>query len=268
MITPGPRVWQGDLVADVPGQVIDNLDVRGIVIVRAPDVTIKNSIIRGGTNELNRRYAPLVDARAGYANLRIVDTVISEATPSEWNASGIGGSNFTALRVRITGQVDSVNITGSNVTVQDSYLGKNVYYPNHWQSQPSGGTHNDNVQVLRGDNITIRHNILVDSNSLGVIAAPEWGTVRNLLVEDNYIDNGECSSKFSDKGGYEQSMTLRNNVFGGHQRSWKCQIVVAGDAFVLNMSGNVLSNGTVPATVDDIAKAAGTTPANVIKWTY
>ena len=253
---------EGDLVADVPGQVIDGVEVHGSIIVRAPNVTIRNSTVTGGTNAAARHYWPLVDARAGYPNLLIEDTVIAETTPSEWNASGIGGSNFTARRVKIVGQIDSINITGSNVTVEDSVLRKNVHYDNHWQSQKSGGTHNDSVQVLRGDNITLRGNVMTDSQSLGIVAAPEWGTVNNLLVENNFIDNGECSSKFSDKGGNANSMIIRNNVFGGHQRSWKCYLVTAG-AVNATISGNVLSNGLTPGTPSDISAVRSRTPVAV-----
>ncbi|MEJ7648316.1 MAG: hypothetical protein WKF57_04570 [Nakamurella sp.] len=264
--TPAPggslTVVKGDLVVSRAGQVISRMDVRGSIVVRAANVTIKNSVVRGGTNAGGRLYRPLVDARAGAANLLIEDTVIAEATPSAWNASGIGGSNFTARRVKITGQVDSINITGSNVTIENSVLGKNVYYPNHWQSQQSGGTHNDSVQVLRGDNISIRGNVMTGSNSLGVMAAPEWGTVRNLLVENNFIDNGECSSKFTSKGGNANSMTIRNNVFGGHQRSWKCYIVTAGGVNA-KVSGNVLSDGSTPAAPSGIAGARSRTPVGV-----
>ncbi|WP_353650287.1 hypothetical protein ABLG96_04950 [Nakamurella sp. A5-74] len=264
--TPVPvvtlTVVRGDLVVSTPGQVVSRMDVRGSIVVRAANVTIKNSVVRGGTNAAARLYRPLVDARAGAANLLIEDTVIAEATPSEWNASGIGGSNFTARRVNISGQVDSINITGSNVNIESSVLGKNVYYANHWQSQQSGGTHNDSVQVLRGDNITIRSNVMTGSNSLGVMAAPEWGSVRNLLVENNFIDNGECSSKFTSKGGNANSMTVRNNVFGGHQRSWKCYIVTAGGVNAA-VSGNVLSNGSTPAAPSGIAGSRSSTPVGV-----
>lgn len=261
---PGSRltVIRGDLIASRSGQVINGVDVRGSIIVRAANVTIRNSVVRGGTNAAARRYWPLVDARAGAAHLLIQDTVIAESTPSAWNASGIGGSNFTARRVKILGQVDSVNITGSNVTVEDSVLGRNVYYPNHWQSQKSGGTHNDNVQVLRGDNVTIRGNIMTDSHGLGVIAAPEWGSVRNLLVENNFIDNGECSSKFTTKGGNASSMTIRNNVFGGHQRSWKCYIVTAGGV-AAKVSGNVMSNGSRPTSFARISATRSRTSVAV-----
>src|SRR5207237_8813035 len=41
-------VFNGDLTIDTAGATYSNLDIHGYVKVNAPNVTIKNSIIRGG----------------------------------------------------------------------------------------------------------------------------------------------------------------------------------------------------------------------------
>ena len=41
---------------------------------------------------------------------------------------GVKGSDFTLQRVYITGNVDSVKIQGSNVTIQSSLLENTTYY--------------------------------------------------------------------------------------------------------------------------------------------
>lgn len=261
----GKVVVDGDLVAAVEGQVVGDVDVRGSVLIRAPRTTLQDSIVRGGTNAPARRYWPLVDARSGFSGTVIKNSVIQEAVASEWNASGIGGYNFRADKIVVVGQVDSVNITGSNVVIRDSILRDNVQYQNHWQSQPFGPSHNDNVQVLRGDNILIEKNILTGSKSLGIVAAPEWGSMNNLVVRGNFVDDGECSIKVSDKGGNAYSVAVVDNVLGGHQVSWKCHVVTEGSTSArATVTGNVLGSGGVPTRTDQISQFATTTPARIV----
>ena len=62
---------------------------------------------------------------------------------------GIKGNNFTARRVHVVGNVDSIKIHGDNVKVENSLLENTV----HYASDPYQGgwaTHNDNIQILSG----------------------------------------------------------------------------------------------------------------------
>ena len=101
------------------------------------------------------------------------------------------GYNFTLRRVHVTGAVDNVQIYGPNVTIEGSTLENTVYYASHY-SQNGGPTHNDNIQILKGDNIRIIGNTIRGSQNFAVLGAPEQGTMRNLLVQGNTTDDGHC----------------------------------------------------------------------------
>ncbi len=47
-------VMNGDLTITTAGATYSNLDIHGYVVIKAPNVTVKNSIIRGGTGTVGR----------------------------------------------------------------------------------------------------------------------------------------------------------------------------------------------------------------------
>ncbi|HEY8588306.1 MAG TPA: hypothetical protein VIL55_02020, partial [Naasia sp.] len=118
--TVAKRVVYGDQIIKTPGTILDNLDIRGRVIVQAADVTIRNSIIRGTSAGSMHS---LVDAMAGAPRLKIIDTEIASTVAKPIN--GVMGSNFSLLRVNIHRVIDQVHIVGSNVTIADSRLHSN-----------------------------------------------------------------------------------------------------------------------------------------------
>lgn len=221
------------------GTVLDNLEVRGRVIVNAPNVTIKNSIVTGRSDGSGR--GALISNYGGQANLHVIDTVVHEKRPSATNTAGVAGSHFTLTRVTVIGQIDSVNITGSNVLIEDSTLKDTVKW-DHDVNQGGGPSHSDNIQVLFGDNITIRGNRITGSPNFAVLGAPEKGSMMNLVVENNYVDNGLCTMKFSSKGGYQHSARVTDNTFGRHPSQPNCDLVVENHANV-SLSGNKDSSG-------------------------
>ena len=122
------------------------------------------------------------------------------------------------------------------MTIEGSTLENTVYYASHY-SQNGGPTHNDNIQILKGDNIRIIGNTIRGSQNFAVLGAPEQGTMRNLLVQGNNTDDGHCTMKFATKGGFAQSVTVRDNRVGAHQAVRGCGIVVV-HGVNLTESGN------------------------------
>ncbi|WP_197059511.1 hypothetical protein, partial [Cryobacterium sp. MLB-32] len=98
-------VWTGDLTLSTPGQVVSGLDIRGMVTIKAANVTIKNSIIRGRALTGN---AALVNNMGNFANLNVIDTELFPSIPSVY-VQGFYGSNATFTRVNIHGIVDGVH---------------------------------------------------------------------------------------------------------------------------------------------------------------
>lgn len=241
-------VHNGTLHITKDGTLLDRMEVRGMVVVDAANVTIRNSWIRGDSGGTER--GALISNYSSRPNLVVEDTKVQEMTPSVTHTAGVAGGNFRLTRVTVSGQIDSVNITGSNVTVEDSTLKDTVRYASD-VNQRGGPSHSDNVQILRGDDIKIRGNTITGSQNFAVLGAPESGSMNNLVVENNYVDNGWCTMKFSSKGGNPHSIRVSDNTFGGHS-SQRCDLVAEtyqGAALNLSTSGNVFSDGRpVPIT--------------------
>ena len=112
------KVHHGNLVVKKAGTRLDALDIHGFVIIKAPDVTISRSIIRGGRHP---HHAIGLVTNYGYPRLLIQDSLLQAAFPSVY-VDGIKGSDFTARRVHVIGNVDSIKIQGNNVRIERSLL--------------------------------------------------------------------------------------------------------------------------------------------------
>ncbi len=214
-------VHNGDLKITQPGAVIDGLDIRGVVSVQAPHVTIKNSIVRGRALAWS---APLISATAGHAGLTVVDTEIFPSTPSP-NVNGIFGYNFTLTRVNIHGVIDAVHLTGGNVVVQDSWLHDNLHYasdPNHGGT----GSHDDSIQIQTGDNIRIVRNTISGAYNAGLQITQDRGRVSNVTFANNRADGGGCTVNVAEKSlGPIAGIVVTDNAFGRNTRLANCAVI-------------------------------------------
>jgi hypothetical protein len=214
-------VHNGDLNITKAGTVISGLDVRGLVKINAINVTIKNSLIRG--RSLNAT-AALINNLGGRSGLKIIDSELYPSKPSP-DVSGIYGYNFTATRVDIHGVVDAVHITGSNVTIADSWLHGNLHYakdPNH------GGTptHDDSIQIQKGSNIKVYGSTLSGAHNAGVQITQDTGRVSNFSFKNNFADGGACTINVAQKSyGPVQGAVITDNKFGRNTRLTDCAII-------------------------------------------
>jgi len=231
------RVVTGDQVYRTAGQVISGLDIHGYVTVAAPNVVIKDSIIRGGSAPSKPK---AVVSTSDGASLTMADSEVSPANPDTW-LDGVSVDNTTLLRMNIHGSVDGVKAF-DNVTVQDSYIHDLSWYA----SQPNGAgpTHNDAVQTYEGNrNITLRHNAMNpgrNGNAAYQVTQDLGHVATNLRIEDNWLDGGGCTLNFSHKGG-PTPMTgiyVTNNRFG-RSSTFNCPILVSTKTTLTANSGNV-----------------------------
>lgn len=212
------KVHEGDITVTQAGTVIDGLDIRGGIKVKAANVTIKNSIIRlrsGGFKEGIHNYS---------TGLTISDVEIAPTTTSP-NFNGIMGSNFTLTRGNIHRVVDAVHIYGDNVTIRDSWLHDTSHFVNdpNWNGGPS---HDDTIQMVRGSNVTITGNRIESAKNAGVMMAHDSGIISNVSITKNYLDGGACTINVSEKGkGPFKGLTISNNSFGSSQRVAKCAVI-------------------------------------------
>ncbi len=227
----------GNVIITEPGTVIDGVDLYGRVSVRAPNVVIKNSIIRGS----GPHSTGLVMSES--TNLVIQDTEIAadHHTPG---VNGVTGSNFTLERVNIHHVIDPVHIFGEgNVTIKDSWFHNNLHYPNdpNWGGGPS---HDDSVQIQSGSNITITGSRLEGAYNAAVQVTQDRGAVSNVRIENNTIAGGSCSINISEKGqGPIRGLNIANNVFERDQRINGCAIIHPSSS-PIGVSGNAWSDGS------------------------
>jgi hypothetical protein len=221
----------GDITVTQSGTVLQNLDIHGFVNVKATNVTIKNSIVRGGKAA---GYATGLITDYGYANLLIQNVDVVAEYPSVY-FDGIKGNNFTASKVHVVGNVDSVKIHGDNVTVQSSLLENTVYYASD-PYQNGGPTHNDNVQILQGKNLRLSGNTIRGATNFAVLAESTQNAV-DVTVDGNWLDGGHCTVKLQ-VGSYPETAKVTNNVFGPDRAVSSCAFT-AYPAVNLTASGNV-----------------------------
>ena len=233
----------GDITITKDGTVLSNLDIHGFVTVRAQNVTISNSIVRGGkskgtTTGLITNY--------GFAGLVISDTRIVPEFPSV-SFDGIKGSEFTARRVHVSGGVDSVKIHGNNVSIENSLLENTTYYASD-PAQGGGATHNDNVQILYGQNLRLTGNTIRGASNFAILGAASKGNT-NLVVNGNWLDGGHCTVKLQLLNGYSETAKVTNNKFGPNRKISSCAFT-SYPAVNLTASGNTFElTGAVVKTL-------------------
>ncbi len=235
-------VYDGNLTITVAGTVIDGLDVRGFVRVRAANVVIRNSIIRGPATPLTSPMS-LVQSDAGPGtNLLIEDSEIFAQAPSRF-VDGIVGMGFTLRRVDIHTVVDQVKIIGDNVTVDSSYLHDNLYYPADAANLES---HDDNVQVAIGANIQVVNSTLEGGTNSAVMITQDRGSVVGFTFRANHADNGACTINVAEKSyGPPPGLSITNSVFGTGQRLSRCAIImVETTRAAATVTGNTFTDGS------------------------
>jgi hypothetical protein len=214
-------VHNGDLNITKAGTVIDGQDIRGLVKISAPNVTIKNSIIRG---KALTGVAPLINNLGGQSGLKILDTELFPSVASPY-AMGIYGYNFTATRVNIHGVIDSVHLTGGNVSIDKSWLHDNLHYasdPNHGGS-PS---HDDSIQIQKGSNISVTNSSISGSHSAGIMITQDTGKVSNFTFTGNYANGGACTVNIAEKSnGPVQGVKIADNTFGRDTKHPNCAVI-------------------------------------------
>ncbi len=213
-------VHNGDITVTQDGTVIDSLDVRGKILVKADNVTIRRSLIRGGAASSGNNV--LIASWWGNTNLRVEDSTLRADYPSIY-VDGISGSNFTATRLDISRVVDPVKVVDGNVTVTGSWLHQNAHFepdPTH----PDGKTHDDSIQVEGGKNTLISGNTLEDSHNAAIMVTQNHSQTANLTIANNWLQDGACTINVTQLGlgSPIQGMVIKNNRFGPGQYGTTC----------------------------------------------
>lgn len=229
------------------------------VLVRAQGVVIRNSTFTGSSAAAKPNSALLQVSPKRYKkrqpSVLVEDSTFQPSTPSR-NLDGVRGSNFTLRRVEISGTVDGVHIHGSsrwddpmagNVAVVDSWIHDLKHFPVPGQPE---GTHNDGVQVIGGQNIHIRGNVIDGAiANAAVMISGGRNKVYNIFVVNNWLGGGSCTVNVYDRdAGPIPRLTVMDNTFRrGSAAVSDCAIsVTARTISLLRVSNNRWSDNARP----------------------
>jgi hypothetical protein len=185
----------GSLVITSPGAVIDAMDVRGCVDVRASRVTIRRTRIRCNSWFPIRQYPQ-------FTGLVVEDTEIDGLDSSAGVA--IGFAHYTVRRAHIHRVADGPRM-GSDTTVEDSYI---------HDLAPCKGCHNDGIQSTGGERLIIRGNNIQNPmrQTSAIMLSGVSSPVSRVRIEDNLLNGGNYTIYL--RGLSKGDVIVRGNRFG------------------------------------------------------
>jgi hypothetical protein len=208
------RPHNGDIVVTRPGTVLDSLDIRGFVKIRAANVVVRRCRVRGsGPGTTN---TGLIDCNhTNVRNAVIEDCLLKPDYPSVW-LTGVIGKEYKARRCNVYNVVDgfgAYNVTNrsapTNVAIIANYIHDLSYFsrdPNHG----NGPTHNDGIQIQGGANVRIEGNNIQTFMSQtagtqnypyrncgqGILAQWNLAPITGSAIVNNWIGGGDAGMYF------------------------------------------------------------------------
>jgi hypothetical protein len=215
----------GNLTVTRAGTHINAMDLYGFLIIKAANVVVTHSVIRGGV-ATGGNPGLVSNTTATATNFVLQDSTIVPAHPSV-RLDGVRGANFTLNRVDIYGTVDGVKVIGNNVRIQNSWIHDMVHYA-HDPYQSNGPSHNDAVQVLNGRNILMTRNTLKGGSNSALQVTQGNGVVAGLGFNGNWVDGGACTVNVADIPLTTMSgISVSYNRFGHTSTFKNCAIIVS-----------------------------------------
>ncbi|RBP51200.1 right-handed parallel beta-helix repeat-containing protein [Arenicella xantha] len=191
------------VVISEPNAELKDRDINGCVSVAADNVRIRNV-------RINCAGFYGIKANSGHSNLLIEDVEIFGM-----QSAGILGSDFTLRRANIHDSGADAIKPGSNVIIEASWLHR---------LGSKAGSHSDGVQMVSGNNVTIRgnnidmpHDLSGFTNSQCMIIQTNNGPIDSILIEDNWLNGGGYCVQINDKGtgfGPPTNVQIIGNKFG------------------------------------------------------
>jgi len=206
----------GDMTITTDGTVVDGIDLHGYLTVKANNVTIRNSMIRGGAAATTTK--ALIMAWWQPKNLQVINSTLKADNPS-LHVDGLSGSGFTAEGLDISGVVDAAKIIGGTATtIRNSWF----HDPIHSASDPNqsdGQTHDDGIQIEGGSGILVENNKIAGFHNAAIQVTQNYTATHGVTVRTNQFSGGGCQINVTDKGAGGAgapiySFALTGNGFG------------------------------------------------------
>jgi hypothetical protein len=166
----------GNLAINTSGAVVSNVDVRGTILINAPDVTLKNCVVTAANF--------VVIKIANVRGVTVQDCTINGTGFGNDGSHGIQGTG-TFLRNNIFNVENGITVDGSGPTIiRDNYIHNLL---------ASGSPHYDGIQIDGGiANVTIEHNTVINRHiqTSAVMIDNYYGAVTNIKVNNNLLAGG------------------------------------------------------------------------------
>ena len=198
---PAALVPSGTLKITTDGALVENVDVKGRIVIEADNVTVRNFRVSGGY------YA--IQATEGHTGIVLEDGEVTSGT--EPDGSCIYGGGFTARRLYVHDCAGDGFKTLSNTIVEYSFVEK----------LGLNGRHTDGNQTVTGSNITFRYNTIFmpinnapySSNATFMLEE----SVSNFVINGNWLNGGNHTINTSNITS-SVGVSITNNKFGRDYR--------------------------------------------------
>ncbi|HET6953719.1 MAG TPA: hypothetical protein VFI47_25315 [Acidimicrobiales bacterium] len=173
-------VHEGDLWVYEPGAVIEDMLVTGAIQVRAENVTIRRTRVKG---IIWNQYS---DSEQ-FGGLLIEDTEVGpdSGVMTDWGHGAVGTAGYTARRVEIHNVTDGFRVSGDDILIEDSFVTLAVVDGecNHLDAvQGYGGGNN---VVVRGNTLDAR-GYCSNASVFMADSSPHADVQGNLLLGGTY----------------------------------------------------------------------------------
>lgn len=168
----------GGFTVTQAGAVIEGLDVQGCIQVRASNVTIRRTRVRGSCSN------GAIDTGYGEVSGVLIEDVEIDGGNQDENAALLGNSGFTCRRCNVHHGGSGIRMT-SNVVIEDSWV-HDLY--------GAADSHNSGVGSNGGSNFTLRRNN-IDCGALpncsgAFVLYGDFNPITDVLAEGNLFNGG------------------------------------------------------------------------------
>jgi hypothetical protein len=213
-------------VIDTPGAIIEGLDIKGSVIINAPNVTLKNCKVTNSGNNV-------VLIKPGVTGALVKNCEIDNLSAGGQCIAGQG----TFLHNNIHDCADGIDVRGDNTLIQGNFIHR---------MNGTADSHLDGIQADGGfSNLTINHNTVINeqNQTSAVMLDNYWGPIDTVAITNNLLVGGGYTvyinevAKGQAGGGPVTNVTVANNRIG--RGYWGTLDVRSELGHVPIVSGNV-----------------------------
>ncbi|MGF9764743.1 right-handed parallel beta-helix repeat-containing protein [Microvirga sp. 0TCS3.31] len=191
----------GDIIVTKAGTVLNGLDIKGMVIIRADNVTVQNSRISSNA------YAG-VKVEKGFKGASVINSDIDGMGSTAGSYGIMGNGTFVGNDIR--GFENGIHLTDGSSTIRGNYI--------HGLQAP-GSPHYDGIQSMGGQsNTLIERNTILARGTSAIFIDNMFGPIDGVTVRNNYLGDdglflGYTMYVLGDRGGHYPvtNVTIRDN---------------------------------------------------------